>query len=352
MFVFGSMNLYSQCKLERVKDDFGTGSAAYTKDVTLASVFPLVGSKKPWELVLKFMLVDGSVSLSVTHQSQTNSSSLSSIYFRFQDGTVLKMESPATTGRYNSGFVYRYTYTSFDLTKEDLMLFASKDLLKFQSSFVSFADYPLVEENIKSKNVEEIRKNASCILSEYNVANNTNSNNKKDIKENTAYECKYTKDEIDAFTKKRVVYTNNEILHDTKKDGKRIWMTVFGANIDGVNSIQLEWGIMANFDGDITEMQTLLRFDQLDLLLDNEKVLTLKDSGMPKFNNQSNYYISYKLFPVDDSTWSELKASPLKKLRLSFNNAVEATQDIDPKYTKSLMNVINCLDALGIPKSK
>ena len=169
MFVFASITLYSQCKLVKIKDDFGGETSALTKDVTLASVFPLVGSKQPWELVMKFMLVEGSVSISVTHQSQKYSTSLSTIFFKFKDGTVLKMETPATSGDYNTGLGYSYTFTSFDLTKEDLMLFASKDLLKFQADFTHFPDYPIVEEEIKSKNIDKIRKDASCILDELNI---------------------------------------------------------------------------------------------------------------------------------------------------------------------------------------
>lgn len=351
VFVLIANNLYSQkCNLTKVKDDFASSPSVsfLSKDVTLASVFPLIGSKKPWDLVMHFLLVDGSLSISVTHQSQSYSTSLSSIFFKFQDGTIIKKEAPSTSGDYNTGLGYSYTWTGFDLTKEELMTFASKDLLKFQCSFSYFPDYPVVEQDIKNKSVEKIKRDASCILEEFNSATNVKKEEIKVIK----YECKYTKDEIDAFTKKRTVYTNNEILFDTKKNGERMWFTAFGANINGVNSIQFEWGLMGDAIVDKTEVQTLLRFNRLDLLLANEKVVTLMDSEVPKFSNQSNYFISYKLFSVSDSLWDELKTAPIKKLKLSFNNEEKAPEDIDPKYAKSFMNVVNCIDALGIPKSK
>lgn len=352
VFVMGYNSLYAQnCKLERIKDDFGYGETFYSKDVTLASVFPLVGSKKPWDLVMSFMLVDGSLSISVTHQSQKYSTSLSSIYFKFQDGTVLKKETPATTGKYNTGLGYSYTYTSFNLTKENLLLFASKDLLKFQADFKYFPDYPIVEEDIKTKSVEKIRKDASCILDELNSAPSAKKEGKNDIKE-VVYECKYTKDVKDAFTKKRIVDSNGSTIYDFKEANNRLWLTVVGNNTNGMNGIQLEWGVWSSDKIDKTAAQDALKFSQVDILLENEDIINLTNNELPKFVNQGDYYISYKLFTVNDSIWGKLKTVPFKSLRLTLNNESVFSEEIDKKYTNSFMNVINCIDVLEIPKSK
>ncbi|MCK9639748.1 MAG: hypothetical protein M0R39_07535 [Prolixibacteraceae bacterium] len=331
-----------------MKDDFSTGQSVYSKDVTLASVFPLIGSKKPWELVMSFMLVDGSLSISVTHQSQKYSSGLSSIFFRFKDGTVLKKETPSTTGDYNNGLGYKYKFTGFFLTKEELELFASKDLLKFQANFSYFPDYPIVEEDLKNKSIDRIRIDASCILTEFNSA----STSKSEVKADLAYECKYNNDQTDAFTKKRIVYTTDVFLYDKTESRKRVYLAVGGNNTNGVNGIQLQFGLMIPDKVDATEMQAITKFDQVYLLLENDKIINLTDKEVSKFTNPGNFYVNYKLYAINDSIWKELKSTPLNKLRILLNNEEVATQDIDKKNSKAIMNVINCIDALGIPKSK
>lgn len=353
MFILSYSSLYAQkCNLKTIKDEYASppSVSVVSEDITLGGAFRVLGDALPWHLDMKFFLDNGQLSILITHhQSHSEGTSLlNSIFFVFKDGTVIRKEEPIGSNDFSAAG----TLTGFVLTKEELQFFASKDLMKFKVEFKFFPERPIFENEIKQKSIDIIRKDASCILSEYNTVNNVNSNSDKTIKENTKYVCKYTKDEIDAFTKKRTVYSNNEILHDVSKDGKRMWLNVFAVNINGTNNIQLEYGFMCNNEVDKAEVQTLLKFDQIDLLLDNEKVLTLKDGVMPKFNIESNYFICYKLFSVNDSTWVELKNSPLKKLRLSFNDVEKAQQVIDPKYSKSLMNVINCIDALGIPKSK
>jgi len=353
VFVMGYNSLYAQnCKLERIKDDFGSGETFYSKDVTLASVFPLVGSKKPWDLVMSFMLVDGSLSISVTHQSQKYSTSLSSIYFKFQDGTVLKKETPATTGKYNTGLGYSYTYTSFNLTKEDLMLFASKDLLKFQADFKYFPDYPIVE----TKSVDKIRKDASCILDEFNTAPNAIKEDKKDIKDIVEYKCSYEIDKIDGFTKKRNVLTKAAIINDTKVEGGHTFFNVCGNNTNGVNGLKFHFCINITGIAKVVEdAKALMLFDQLDILLENDEPISLKTDAISEFllQGQTNQAWSYKTFAIEnDSIWQKLKTIPIKTLRLSIKDKELWTQEIDKSQSKSIINVINCVDVLGISKSK
>lgn len=356
MFVFSSWSLYSQCKLVKIKDDFGSGQTISSKDVTLVNVMPLVGSKKPWDLVMSFMIVDGSISISVTHQSQTHSSSLKSIYFRFQDSTVIKMETPAATGRSNEKLGYMYTFTSFFLSKEELILFATKDLLKFQASFTEFADYPLIEEDIKSKNIEKIRQDASCILEELNSAPIEKKDEKKEITNVTEYKCGYEIDKIDGFTKKRTVLTKAAPFFDLKVTGGHITFQVCGSSINGTNGLKfyLNHNYKAVAQADESALKSKLLFDQVDLLLQNDESLSLKSSEVTELFHQAvNSVWSIQLFTIEnDSEWQKLKTVPLKSIRLSMNGKILSTDDIDKEYTKSIMNVINCVDVLGISKSK
>ncbi len=340
-----------QCKLERLKDDFSSSKTAYTKDVTIASVFPLIGSKKPWDLDMSFLLIDSTCTLMVIHKDQARSSHLDYVYFKFKDGTIIKKENPLDAGTYNTGLGNRYATTGFLLTKEELTKLGTVELSKFQASLKNNIDYPLVEEEIKQKNAEKIRINASCILEELNTIPTVKNAVKKDIAKDIEYTCKYSIDEIDGFTKKRTVFTNGGPLLDVTEGVKRIWINAVGNNTNGVNGVRFEWGFMSSGTYDKNEVQNVLKFDQVDLLLDNEKIITLTNKEVSKFFS-GDYCISYKLFTMNDSLWTELKSVPLKKLKFSFNNEDVFSPDIERKYSKSIMNVINCIDVLGILKSK
>jgi len=350
MLILFHPGTYSQCKLERKKDDFGTGYSVSTQDVNLASVFPLLGSKKPWELVMNFMMIDGTIAVTVTHQSQKYSSSLSSIYFKFKDGSIIKKTSPSTTGTYNSGFAYEYEFTGFFITKEELELFASKDLLKFQAVFSYFPDYPLVEENLKPKSIEKIRNDANCILDEYNSYSKTNSTISYKKEESEEYKCEFSKDKTDAFSKQRIVDTKGNTLIDEKEKARRVWLNIVGNNTGGINGLQFEYGLWTTFDLDNEEVQNALKFTKINLLLDDDSVISLSDESNPKFINQGQYYISYKLFLIDTSKWNKLRNVKVKTIRISNNDEEIITQDIKPDYVSSIMNVINCIESLNLSK--
>lgn len=356
VLVFVVQSLYPQCKLNIIKDDFDSSKSASSKEVTIASVFPVIGSKKPWDLVMNFMLIDGSVLISVTHQSQKYSSSISSIIFKFTDGTVLNKEKPNAITDYNTGLGYVYKSTGFLLTKEELELFASKDLLKFRAIFKYFPDYPVVEENIKSKSVEKIRKDAACMLDEFNLASNTKKENKKEINDVTEYNCSYEMDKIDGFTKKRNVLTKAALLYDKKVDGGQCFFQVSGCNNNGVNGLKVDYCLNVIGIAQIEEnLKAIMLFDQVEILLENDEPISLKTDAVSEFllQSQVNTAWSFKLFTNEnDSIWQKLKAIPLKTLRLSMKGKELWTQEIEKKYSKSLINVINCVDALGIPKAK
>lgn len=356
MTVMSYQSLYSQCKLDKIKDDFGSGQSVSSKDVNLASVFPLIGSKKPWDLVMSFLMVDSSLSISVTHQSQKYSSTLSSIFFKFTDGTVLKKETPSTSGQYNTGMGYQYKWTGFDITKDELLIFASKDLLKFQAQFKYFPDNPTVEEEIKSKSIDRIKKDASCMLSEFNLVLSVKKDEIKENKEVFDYKCKYENDKVDEFTKKRTVLTNASPFYDIKAKGGHHFFQVCESNINGSNGLKffLCHNYKAIEDADESELKTLMLFDQVEILLENDEPVSLKSDAVSELFHQAvNCVWSIQLFTIkNDSIWQKLKTIPSKTLRLSFNDKVLYTQNIDKNYTNSFMNVINCIDVLQIPKPK
>lgn len=354
VFVLCINSLYAQnCDLERTNDDFNSGQTVYSKDVNLASVFPLVGSKKPWNLVMCFMLVDKSISISVTHQSQSYSSSISSINFRFKDGTILKKETPTATGEYNTGFGYEYKFTGFSLTKEELELFASKDLSKFQAYFSYFPDYPVVEENIKSINVKKIRKDASCILIEFNSESTIKEEKNSKVFE---YNCGYEINEIDDFTKQRNVLTKSYPLYEIRDGGIHVFFQAAATNKNGFNGLHFSqcYSIEVDLKGaKINEepLKDYMLFDQVDLLLANDEPVSFKTDVLSDYLFRGQVAWSYKTFPIEDYTiWQKLKTFPIKKFRLSKNGKELRTLDVENNFSNAIISVINCLDALGISK--
>ncbi|OFY51337.1 MAG: hypothetical protein A2W85_03685 [Bacteroidetes bacterium GWF2_41_31] len=167
VFVFFCQNLYSQCKLERKTDDFSTKKTVYSPDVTLVSIEPFGSGKFFWNLDMSFYKEDSTLVLYITHASQSYSSRVFSIFFKFKDGTIIKKSESVNSSDYAPGNPYRYTFTVFSLTKDELKIFAMTELEKFHAEFTQFDAYPVIEKEIKKKSIEKIKKDASCMLLEF-----------------------------------------------------------------------------------------------------------------------------------------------------------------------------------------
>lgn len=342
----------AQCKLEKGSRDFSSSQVTYTHNVKLMSVFPLIGTKEPWTLVMSFYKVDSGYLIHIIHESQSISSEIGNISFKFKDGTMITKNYQLSVGDYNTGFGYSYTYTTFPLAKEELKKFASSKLVKFQALLNNNSDYPVVENKIKKGTAAKIRNYASCILSYHNSIPKA----KKIIKNDFSAPCKYAEDKVDDFTKKRTVATSPEFIYDIKSSAFESFLTVVGSNVGGSNGLQFNMGIQAKtvINGNINEdaIEKDMTFDQIDLLLDNGDVINLKKRPSQFIGN--NYtWNSYELFSIkNDTLWKKLKTFPLKKFRMSINGQVKGTQAVNKQYSRSIMRVINCIDKLNIPKSK
>jgi hypothetical protein len=358
VLVFCHQSLYPQCKLVRSKDDFSESQITHSNDVTLASVFPLIGSKKPWEITMQFRITDSTYTIVVTHASQSYSAALQSIFFKFTDGTVLKKETSNGSGEYESGFGYKYTFTIFLVTKEELLRFSQTDVSKFQATFTYFPDYPVVEQEVKKKNIEKIRTDASCILSEIAIISTA----KKEVKVEIPYEyeCKYETNKIDDFTKKRTVITLPAVFFDLKLANNHgsTFFQVSGSNLNGINGLKFYRCINVNTMGGTASIseanaRTTMIFDQVDLLLENDEVVSLKENEASDFVYRVSPIWSFKLYTINNySIWKKLKTIPLKKIRVSMAGKELFTNEMDKKYAKSIIKVIDCIDTLGITKPK
>lgn len=235
-------------------------------------------------------------------------------------------------------------------------MFASKDLLKFRADFSNYPDYPSVEQDIKRKIADKIRTDAGCLLKEYNLFTAAQKLIKDNRKADFDEPCQYETDKKDDFTKKRTVLTKPSTVWDVKVQGTgNTFMNVCGSNINGKNGLQFNRGLSFTGSGNVNEekMKSYLLFDQLDILLENEEVVTLKEAEGARYIPNGNTYWGFKLFSIDnDSIWNKLKKTPLKKFRLSINGNELGTQEIENIYVKSIMKAIKCVDELGIPKFK
>lgn len=347
-------SLFSQCKLDRKTDEFSSITTITSEDVRLVSIEPFGSSKSFWDLGMCFVIFDNTLQIEVTHASQSYSSKLSSIFFKFTDGTLIKKTDVVNTGDYSSGHGYRYTYTTFSLTKEELMKFAATELEKFHAEFHHFSDYPVVEKEIKAKNIESIVKDANCILSEYKSIEEVLANSTESSAVESETSCKYEKDLIDDFTKKRIVQTEGLFLVETRAPGGDAtgFFKISGSSLDGVKGLNFSRGLATGIAfNDLTPLREGLKFDQVDLLLEDGEVINLKENEASEFVSAPSLYYSYKVYAINDSAiWDKLKNTPVKKIRLSLNSKEMMTQEIDKKFSKSIAKAINCIDALNISK--
>jgi hypothetical protein len=165
--------------------------------------------------------------------------------------------------------------------------------------------------------------------------------------------CKYETDKIDDFTKNRNVRTEPGVLMDKKPSaaeillevGGRVMFNVVACNNNGINSIEFDWVA--------TNENAVRPFNQVDLLFENGDVINFMDEKESELLNKYPWIFSYKLFEINnDSIWYKLKTSPVKKFKISINTKELSSNEIDNKYSESVMKVINCIDNLNIEKRK
>lgn len=159
--------IFSQCKLDKKKDDFTSEESITTKDVTIAYVFPILqGDKKPWNVDMCFISIDSIIGFILTHQSQGWSTEIDAVYFKLDNGTVIKKEDRFSEGEYSTGGAYTFKFSRFKLTKEELTNFSNNKIEKVRIVFAYFPDYPVYEKELKDKKNMALKEVASCLLKE------------------------------------------------------------------------------------------------------------------------------------------------------------------------------------------
>lgn len=160
-------------------------------------------------------------------------------------------------------------------------------------------------------------------------------------------QCKYLKNEVDEFTKKIEVRTvSEELFYEKKlasKDRSDMWcktsLDVIACNFNGINNLFF-WLTSCSCDDN--------SFYIISLLLNNDEVINFSKHSELEYNENCKNY--WQFFVVSDSTWSVLGSTPVKKIRIIYNNS-QRTFEIKENNQDMIMKVINCIDELKIPKS-
>ena len=128
------------------------------------------------------------------------------------------------------------------------------------------------------------------------------------------------------------------------------------SNIDGVNGLRFWYCYNNKGIGKFEEFaKSHMLFDQVSILLEHNEEIKLKTDTVSEFllEDQANSASSNKLFTFEnDRRWQILKTNPIKAIILYKNDKVLWTQEIEKRNSKSFLDVINCIDNLGITKSK
>ena len=160
-----NQQLYSQCKLIKNKDDFSSKVLIMTEDVEIANVFPILKSGDPWTLSVSLYLNDSTIGLILTHQSATNFDYINEVYFKLDNGIVITKTNRVTQKLYHQG-VYYTCYSTFFLSKDELINLSKNKVVKYKVVFSNFPEFPVYEKDLKDKKSLSLKEWSSCLLAE------------------------------------------------------------------------------------------------------------------------------------------------------------------------------------------
>ena len=176
----------------------------------------------------------------------------------------------------------------------------------------------------------------------------TGTNSETVIKKESDNNCSYEYDKLDGFTKKRLVLTKSQNIFEVKIDkGTSTFLHVFGCNTGGVNGLLFNRGLMTTYKlkDDLSPMEAALQFDEVDLFLENDEVISLNQKEPSTFAKNGSVLTSFKTFTIIDSIqWNKLKSSPLKTIRFLLKSKQLGDQKIDKTRANAVIKAVNCID--------
>ncbi len=195
------------------------------------------------------------------------------------------------------------------------------------------------------KNTKKIRSILIKVLVLLFVSSLIQAQNKSD--------CKYSKNSVDEFTKKKDVRTKLQEIYFEKKiappetgGATGLWckkfISVSACNINGDNFL-LTMITICNSGYSFNDLSSI------SLLLQNGEVIALNNKIEMAYRDDCKDF--WQFYSANDTTWSKLKTIPVKKIRVTYDNgSKQQTYEIEEKNTNKIMEAINCIDILGIKK--
>ena len=167
--------------------------------------------------------------------------------------------------------------------------------------------------------------------------------------------CHYSIDKIDDFTKKRVVRTEMKMLFENKI-GAYANSVLFGND-----KTEFTFSVAADYTGGFQTLLFILNeennaittedYTQIDFLFATDYVISLtKQAGEGSKTEKTWTY--WRFYVLTQEQWDYFKTNPIKKIRMHYADNLNGDIVIKDKYSNSISTVINCLDALNLPKEK
>lgn len=167
-----------------------------------------------------------------------------------------------------------------------------------------------------------------------------------------AQKCSYSIDKTDEFTKKRTARTKAETLFENKSGA--FWNSA----LFDIENTKVEFFVSADYDGGIRSLLFILNesnnakhtedYSALQLLLTTDSVITFYKPANEGYK-YDGAYMYWRFYTLTDDQWNYLKVTPIKKIRLHYEDNTQGDIEINKKYVNSISNVINCLDDLNLP---
>jgi hypothetical protein len=173
----------------------------------------------------------------------------------------------------------------------------------------------------------------------------------------SAQNCKYVKNEIDKFTKKKVIITKSEKIVATLNTSG-----FYTVKQDGDNYyIEFDYLVQTSFSGTSNAEKniTIKQNDQLMFLLENDEVVTLTSSKTVQTEmkpNMATKMINWELndvaYPVTKEQLSALQSAKTKTLRIYRTNGFDGQNagqqdfmDVEIKKGNqdAIQNLIQCV---------
>lgn len=165
--MLGVRSASAQCDLNSKKNDFDGSVTYWTDQVKIASDgVGILGDQFDcrYRIFLHFVFGSNKVVLVVTEREKYCGCTPGSITVKFANGVVVD-KGNLRLGKERTNEIGESEHPSyFNLTKDELVLFATEPVAKFRIKELRCPDHIAIEDAMPRKAAERIREDAACVL--------------------------------------------------------------------------------------------------------------------------------------------------------------------------------------------